>query len=358
LLALLVSCRNGRPPEIPAGLPPLPRTNLLVFHKPDGTVAPVKSKANWQRRRAEILRGMTEVMGPLPGPEKWCPFDMSTDAQTNCGSYSRLLISYASDPGSRVPAYLLIPNKALGGKKQLPAILALHPTDMKYGHRVVVEKMRDYYRAYAHDLAERGYVVIAPAYPLMANYQPNLKALGYQSGTMKAIHDNIRALDLLETLPFVRKGRYGAIGHSLGGHNAIFTAVFDQRICVIVSSCGFDSFLDYEGGNPAEWQPERGWCQLRYMPRLADYQGRLPEIPFDFYELIAALAPRPVFVNAPLRDNNFRAQSVDNILTGASAIYRLYHVPGVLQAAYPDCGHDFPPDIREAAYTFLDKYLR
>ena len=170
-------------------------------------------------------------------------------------------------------------------------------------------------------------MVLAPAYPLMAGYQPDLKALGYQSGTMKAIWDNIRGLDLLESLPFVRKGKLGAIGHSLGGHNAIYTAVFDPRIQVVVSSCGFDSFLDYYGGDPANWQPERGWCQTRYMPRLADYRGRLADIPFDFHELIGALAPRPVFVNAPLRDANFRWQSVDQVLNAASAVYRLYGVP-------------------------------
>jgi len=229
---------------------------------------------------------------------------------------------------------------------------------MEYGHRVIVEDLRSSYRAYGRDLAERGFIVIAPAYPLMANYQPDLKALGYRSGTMKAIHDNMRALDLLETLPFVRKGHYGAIGHSLGGHNALFTAVFDQRIKVIVSSCGFDSFCDYYGGDPANWQPERGWCQTRYMPCLANYRGHLSDIPFDFYEVIGALAPRPLFVNAPLHDSNFRQPSVDAILTAASAVYRLYHVPGVLQAASPDCRHDFPPKVREAAYQFLEQHLR
>jgi hypothetical protein len=127
---------------------------------------------------------------------------------------------------------------------------------------------------------------------------------------------------------------------------------------VVVSSCGFDSFSDYYGGDPANWQPERGWCQARYMPSLIDYRGRLDEIPFDFYELIGALAPRPLFVNAPLRDANFRQPSVDAILTAASAVYRLYHVPKVLQAAYPNCEHDFPPDVRNTAYRFLDKHLR
>jgi hypothetical protein len=156
---------------------------------------------------------------------------------------------------------------------------------------------------------------------------------------MKAIWDNIRGMDLLESLRFVRKGKLGAIGHSLGGHNAIYTAVFDPRIQVVVSSCGFDYYVDYYNGDPANWQPEHGWCQTRYMLRLADYRGRLEDIPFDFSELIGALAPRPVFVNA-------------------SAVYRLYGVPQNLLVEHPDCEHDFPPDVREAAYRFLDEQLR
>ena len=336
----------------------LPRTNLLVFHDRTGAVAPVKSNTDWQQRRAEILRGMTEVMGPLPGPEKRCPLDVRIEQETDCGSYLRRSITYAAEPGSRVPAYLLVPKAGLRNRQSLPAVLALHPTDMAYGYRVVAEQLGANYPAYGRDLAERGYVVLAPAYPIMAGYQPDLKALGYQSGTMRAIWDNIRALDLLESLPFVRKEKVGAIGHSLGGHNAIYTAVFDPRIQVGVSSCGFDSFLDYYASDPANWQPERGWCQTRYMPRLADYRGRLAEIPFDFHELIGALAPRPVFVNAPLRDANFGWQSVDAVLNAASAVYRLYGVPHDLTVLHPDCEHDFPPEVREAAYRFLDRRLR
>ena len=336
----------------------LPRTNLLVCHNRQGEVAPVESKADWQKRRAEILRGMQEVMGPLPGRDKRCPLDPRIEQETDSGSYVRRFITYAAEPGSRVPAYLLIPKEGLRAKKKLPAVLALHPTDMEYGHRVLVEELRPNYRAYGRDLAERGYVVLAPPYPLMANYQPDLKALGYQSGTMKAIWDNLRGLDLLASLPFVKKGKFGAIGHSLGGHNAIYNAAFDSRITVVVSSCGFDSFLDYYGGDPANWHPERGWCQTRYMLRLADYRGRLAEIPFDFHELLGALAPRPVFINAPLRDANFRWQSVDAVVQAASAVYRLYGVPQNLQVKHPDCEHDFPPELREAAYRFLDHHLR
>ncbi len=330
----------------------LPRTNLLVYHAASGQVATVKTKSDWQKRRLEILEGMQQIMGPLPGKEKRSVLDVNVSASTDCGSYVRQFLTYASEPGSRTPAYLLIPKVALDSRRKLAAILAFHPTDMKFGHRVVVEQLRDNYRAYGRDLAERGYIVLAPAYPLMADYQPDLKSLGYSSGTMKAIWDNIRGLDLLESLPYVKRGKIGAIGHSLGGHNAIYTAVFDSRIKVIVTSCGFDSFVDYYDGNIT------GWTNERYMPQLLNYAKRLEDVPFDFHELLGALAPRPIFISAPLHDTNFKWRSVDKTVEAAEPVYRLYNAGKRVHVEHPDGGHDFPAKIRTAAYEFLDKALK
>ena len=358
MLALLLPWAIVLRAEAPPDSSRLPRTNLLAHHNLKGEVVSGKSKADWRKRRAEVLEGMQAVMGPLPGKDRRCPLAPEVLEEVDCGAYVRRSITYAAEPGGRVPALLLIPKAAFQSKKRLPAVLALHPTDAEYGCRVVAEQLRANYRAYGRDLAERGYVVLAPAYPLMAQYQPDLKALGYQSGTMKAIRDNMRGLDLLDSLPFVRPGKFGAVGHSLGGHNAIYTAVFDPRIAVVVSSSGFDCYLDYYGGEVANWQVGRGWCQERYMPKLADYRGRLQDIPFDFQELIAALAPRPVFINAPLGDANFKWRSVDAVVSAAMPVYRLYGVPQNLQVEHPDCPHDFPPQIREEAYRFLDSHLR
>jgi hypothetical protein len=302
---------------------------------------------------------MEAVMGPQPGKDKRFPLDPKIEEDVDCGDYVRRLLTYASEPAARVPAYLLIPKSVLYAKsrREAPAILCLHQTH-SLGQKVVVGLGNSPNDEYGVELARRGYVCLAPPYPLLANYNPDLKALGYQSGTMKAIWNNVRGLDLLESLPFVKRGRFGAIGHSLGGHNAIFTAVFDQRIKVIVSSCGFDSFPDYYGGDPEVWKPERGWCQTRYMPKLAQYAGRLNEIPFDFHELIGALAPRQVFVNAPLGDTNFKWRSVDAVAKAASQVYSLYGVPQNLRLEHPDCGHSFPPELRDVAYKLFDKNLR
>ena len=170
---------------------------------------------------------------------------------------------------------------------------------------------------------------------------------------MKAVWDNVRALDVLDSMNFVKTGNYGVIGHSLGGHNAIFTAVFDQRIKVIVSSCGFDSFLDYYHGDPNNWNFQSGWCQNQYMPNLAEYQNRLQDIPFDFHELLGALAPRPVFLNSPLYDSNIQAQSVDQCVNAALPVYKLYGATKKLQVSHPAVEHYFPAAELQTGYRLL-----
>jgi hypothetical protein len=345
--------------DAPVSAPRLPRDDLMRYRASDGAIFRVQSRDDWPRRRAEIVAGMESVMGRLPGPEKKCPLDMQVEDEVDCGSHVRRLITYASEPGARVPAYLLVPKAVLRGEvARAPAVLCLHGTDNVVGHGTVVGLGTRPNRQYASELADRGYVTLAPNYPRLAKYQPDLKALGWESGTLKAVWDNIRGLDLLETLPYVKPGAMGTIGHSLGGHNSVFTAVFDDRLKVVVTSCGLDSFLDYYRGDEKVWLPEKGWAQTRYMPRLANYRGRLDEIPFDFHELIGALAPRHVLIVAPVGDTNFRADSVDRIVAAARPVFALYGHPERLRLEHPEGGHDFPTPMREKAYALFDEVLR
>jgi hypothetical protein len=335
----------------------LDRLNLLLHRDADGRVRPVTTRAHWERRREAILRGAREVMGPLPDESRRVPLDVEVTDEVDGGSYVRRTLTYASEPGSRTPAHLLIPKRVLQRGGTARAVLCLHPTDDTIGHDVVVGLGGRPNRAYAAELAARGFVTLAPAYPMLARYQPDVLGLGYASGTMKAIWDNVRGLDLLETLPWVTPGPFGVIGHSLGGHNAVFTAAFDDRLGVVVSSCGLDLFIDYYDGNPEVWQRERGWCQVRYMPRLLEYAGRLEEIPFDFAELVAVLAPRVCFISAPLHDTNFRWKSVAHIAEAARPVYALLGHAGHLIVEHPDADHDFPEPQRETAYRLFERHL-
>ena len=357
LLAGLFPAVSG---TLTAAEPPrLPRDNLLVYRGADGKPIPVKSEADWAKRRAEVVQGMESVMGKLPGKEKRCALDVKVEEEFDGGTYIRRLITYSSEPGSRVPAYLLIPKDVLDGKKKTQAVLCLHGTNNVIGHGVVVGLGDIPNRGYALELTKRGYVTLAPNYPLLAKYQPDIKKLGWESGTLKAVWDNMRGLDLLESLPFVDHSKgFATIGHSLGGHNSVYTAVFDDRLKAIVTSCGLDSYLDYYDGNEKNWELEKGWCQTRYMRKLADYKGKLADIPFDFHEMIGALAPRHVLIVAPKKDSNFRADSVDRIVAAAKPIFKLHGHENRLRVEHPDCTHDFPPEMRDEAYKLIDATLK
>ena len=318
---------------------------------PNGNDIPVTSIDGWEKKRADILDRVQSIMGPLPGDEKRCDLDVVIGEEVDCDTYVRRLISYQSEPDSRTPAYLLIPKKALKDGISCPTVLCPHPTHAQDGFKTVVGLSDKPNRAYASELAERGFVTLAPSYPLLANYQPDWRALGYESGSMKAIWDNMRVLDVLETLPFVAPGKVGSIGHSLGGHNSIYTAVFESRIGVVVSSCGLDSYVDYKDGDLT------GWTSDRYMPKLKDYVNRQQDIPFDFHDLVAALAPRPCLIAAPYDDSNFKWQSVDVIAQAAKRVYTLYGVDTLLTVEHPNCDHDFPQDVRAQAYGLFEKLL-
>ncbi len=311
----------------------------------EGKEISVESLIDWEEKRKKVLVAMQEVMGPLPGNEKRCALDMKVEEEVDCGRYVRRFITYAAEPGDRVTAYLLVPK----GEGPFPAVLCLHPTDNVVGHKVVVGLSDKTNRAYASELAERGFVTLAPSYPHLAAYWPDWEGLAYISATMKAIWDNMRGLDLLETLPEVKAGGFGAIGHSLGGHNSIYTAVFDRRIRAIVSSCGFDSYQVYKDGDIT------GWTSSRYMPKLKDYA--LAGIPFDFHDMVAALAPRPFFAAAPLGDDNFKWDSVDEIAAAARRVYVLYGAEDNVLVEHPDCAHDFPDAMRERAYRLFEQFL-
>jgi len=311
----------------------------------EGREVPLLSQGDWREKRARVLLAMREVMGALPGEEKRCALEVEVVEEVDCGGYVRRLISYASEPDSRVTAYLLVPKS----EGPFPAVLCLHPTDNVVGHKVVVGLSEKPNRAYASELAERGFVALAPSYPHLAEYWPDWEALGYASATMKAIWDNMRGLDLLQEMPEVRGGGFGAIGHSLGGHNSIYTAVFDERIKAIVSSCGFDSYQVYKDGDIT------GWTSSRYMPKLKEYA--LAAIPFDFHDMVAALAPRPFFAAAPLHDDNFKWDSVDEIAAAARRVYALYGAEDSVMVEHPDCAHDFPDAMREMAYELFVRHL-
>jgi dienelactone hydrolase len=335
------------------------KTKLLILRDADGKEQPIKTAEDWAKRRAHILADMQLVMGPLPDASRKVSLDPKIDqVGIESDAWTRRHVTIAVEKGDRLPCYLFIPRQRKG---KLPAVLCLHPTNRALGKavvsgggdKVVAGDSEKDDRAYAIHLAERGYVTLAPDYVNMGEYKFDPYKNGYASATMKGIWNHMRAVDYLQSLPEVDPERIGVIGHSLGGHNSMFLAVFDPRIKCVVSNCGFCSFPRYYGGDL------KGWSHDGYMPRIRTaYELRPEKMPFDFTEVTAALAPRPFLASAPTRDSNFDVQGVKDCIAAARPVYELLGAADKLAANYPDCEHNFPKDARKVAYEWLDKALK
>jgi hypothetical protein len=92
-----------------------------------------------------------------------------------------------------------------------------------------------------------------------------------------------------------------------------------------------------------------GWDGWRYMPRFKTLYDNSPaKVPWDFPEMLSFLSDRAIFINAPLYDENFEADGVRECLRRAG--------PNTV-ALYPATGHEFPWEVRQQAYRFIERWL-
>lgn len=322
--------------------------DLTYFLDADGRKVPIKSSADWDHRRRHILANMQLAMGDLASPSVRSRLDVKVLEEVNVGELARRKLTFQSESGHHVPAYLFLPAAAKGRKAA--AVLCLHQTTrLGSGEPAGLGGSPNLH--YALHLAQRGFVTLAPDYPSFGEHKWNFDAhTRYASGTMKAIWDNIRAVDLLQSLPEVDPERIGVIGHSLGGHNAMFTAVFEPRLKVIVSSCGFTSFVKDD-------MPS--WTGKVYMPRIAKVYGNdAKRMPFDFPEVVASFAPRPFLACAATKDDDFDVSGVRDCIAAARPVYALFDKQDSLRSIYPESKHDFPAEAQKAAYEFIERHLK
>jgi len=323
-------------------------TLILIIGLASGWRAGAAEPASGQTRE-QILAKMQEVMGPLPDSSRKVPPDLHVSETQELDGYTRRKIDFAVEKGDRLSAYLLLPK---GVKGRAPAVLCLHQT-VKIGKGSPAGIGDRPTLFYAVELAQRGYVTLAPDYPYFGDSKADPYALGYASATMKGIWNHMRCVDLLQSMDEVDGERIGCIGHSLGGHNTLFVAAFDPRIKAAVSSCGFTSFAKYYSGDLT------GWSSDKYMPRIAKVYGKDPRrMPFDFPDVLSTIAPRAVFVSAPVHDANFEVSGVRDCIAAARPVFERLGAKENLEVIYPEGAHEFSDEARKAAYAFLDKQLK
>ena len=67
-----------------------------------------------------------------------------------------------------------------------------------------------------------------------------------------------------------------------------------------------------------------GWAGPRYMPRIKTEFPAPERMPFDFHDVLASIAPRAIYVSAPIRDANFDVTGVRDVIASVLPVYKLH----------------------------------
>ena len=330
-------------------------SNLLVLQTERGPKF-IKSVEMWSQKEQQIRSKILDILGPFPSSRG--DLNPKVVKEREFEEYTRKKIVFISEPGDTIPAYLLVPKNL---SKPTPAIIALHQT-IQLGKKEPVGIEGKSSLAYGLHLVKRGYVVLAfdqicfgERHSIRANHygdaikfylnHPRWSVMG------KMIWDVKIAIDYLQTLNFVDKQRIGCIGHSHGGYGTIFATAFDERIKVAVSNCGFTTFR-------ADGRTYRWAMATALMPKLGFYDNNIEMVPFDFHEVISLIAPRPFLIIAPQKDAGWKIDGVNEAYDRAMEVYKLLGADEKLKKYSPNCGHEFPLELREKAYNWFDKWFQ
>lgn len=316
---------------------------------------PSTTATDWPRSSTETLSHMKEVLGEFPATARKVPLNVQVLQSHRENGIKRDLITYDTEPGDSSRAWLLAPDSA---STERTGILCLHQT-IRVGKDEAAGLAGSPNLHYGLELARRGFVTLCPDYPYPGYGESTVDPydLGYASAAMKGIWNHQIAVDLLIEWAGVRPDRIGSIGHSLGGYNTLLLAAFDPRIHTAVTSCGFTRFTWNNDEGKGRFGDISDWGVRHHMPRITErYGSRCENMPFDFPDVLAAICPRPLFINAPEEDF-FRVEGVRETIELVRPLYARQGVADHLEVILPEGKHDFPDEARLKAYAFLDHHL-
>ena len=246
----------------------MPRQRAMRYAsgKPDDAVA-------WQRQvRAKLFE--TLKMDDLAARRGLIPFEVKIISPwKHQGSFQSREIEINSTPARRMRAVITVPTNI---NPLFPAVVCIHGHG---GNRHVVYDAESPYKAFATELAEKGYVTISTDVGQHAVYEKGRLVMG------ERLWDLMRSVDYLESLPEVDKSRIGCAGLSLGGEMAMWLGAMDQRIKATVSA-GFLTRMD---------QLEKNHCLCWKFPGLREL--------VDFADIYSLIAPRALLCQNGMKES-------------------------------------------------------
>ncbi len=372
-------------------LPPLLRLS-------DGRA--VTNPEQWEARRTELLSLFeTQVYGRSPGPADTLHFEVIADEPNALGGTAirrEVVVYFAEDQAQPSMTILLyLPNKTDG---PVPLFLGLnfygnhtiHPdpgitlserwmmANEEYGivdHRATQASrgVRDY-RWPVEEILVRGYGLatiycgdLDPDKNNPVDFQDGIHPLFYAPGQTKPKPDEWgavgawawglqRAMDYVATDAQVDAERVAVLGHSRLGKAALWAGAQDERFAMVISNesgCGgaalsrrrFGETLEVINTSFPHW----------FCDNFKQYNGREDQLPVDQHQLIALMAPRPVYVASAEEDRWADPRGEFLSAHHADSVYRLLSTSGLPATGLPA---DEMPTVEEPTMGTIGYHVR
>ena len=331
----------------------------------------VADAAAWrERRRPELLRLFEEsVYGRSPRPPAGMRFVMvESEPRALGGLATRKQVRVLLDGSESGPAFeilLYVPNAA---RRPVAAFLglnfdgnhAIHPDSgirlstawMDEGPGVAGNRATEAARGTnaaswpVERILDRGYALATVYYGDLEPDHPD----GWKDGIRARIGPGTagrfapddwgaigawawglsRAFDSLLADPDVDGRKVAVIGHSRLGKTALWAGAQDERFAMVVSN-------DSGEGGAALARRQFGETTARitstfphwFAPRLREYAGRVDALPVDQHDLLALVAPRPLYVASATEDLWADPRGEFLAAKAAGPVYALLGRPGL-----------------------------
>ena len=213
--------------------------------------------------------------------------------------YRRLRISYSSQEGDQIPAFLLLPD----GNGPFAAVLVHHQHNSQrhFGKSEVCGLVGDPLQAFGPALARRGMIVLAPDSICFEDRRRNrtgteadeaadvaqhfnemcYRLLRGDTLMRKVLSDSALGISLLCAHSLVDPDRVGMLGHSYGGNTVLFHGALDERIrfaCSSGAACTYQYKMSHQIGIE----------MAEVIPEFATH--------FDIPDLVTCFAPRRILL--------------------------------------------------------------
>jgi len=320
-------------------------------HPPAGRYRDKDDFAVWQKR----FRGQLEdLRGPVP---ERVPMQVVHEDAVREDDHTRYLLRFDVNRFASLPAYLLVPHGLAEGEKR-PGILMLHGhcthgMDSLCGLKGVIDD-EGRRRSYALLAVRSGYVVMVPAWWGWTGRDGHAALVGAKRDPCNVIQmaasmygfnvldlhiqDAQAALDALAARPEVDPARLGCAGNSYGGRTAMWATIFDDRIKACVASGCMNTFR--------ERSLKLAACGVQYPYGLL----RLGDVP----ELFSMIAPRPLQLQAGVKDRLITPSDRDEIAAVVRRAYRALNAEDRLDYVLHDDAHIM---LWERAEPFFKRHL-